>query len=107
MSSRDLFLSVVTIGEIERGIERQRQMNPAFAESFAAWLDVVLRAYVERILPVSLPVARRWGRLSHQIGNKRLDLAIAATALEHGLVVATRNISDFVPTGVAVVNPFD
>src|SRR5205823_14344762 len=55
VSSRDLFLSVVTIGEIERGIERQRQMNPAFAESFAAWLDVVLRAYVERILPVSLP----------------------------------------------------
>jgi predicted nucleic acid-binding protein len=52
-------------------------------------------------------VARRWGRLSHQIGNKGLDLAVAATALEHGLIVATRNVSDFTPTGVSVINPFD
>lgn len=105
--SQDLFVSVVTIGEIERGIERQREMNPSFADDLAAWLDVVLRAYEGRILPVTVVVARRWGRLSHQIGNKGLDLTIAATALEHGLTVATRNVSDFTPTGVSVVNPFD
>jgi toxin FitB len=104
--SQDLFVSVLTVGEIERGIEQQRQLNPPFAESIAAWLDMILRAYDGRILAVDVAVARRWGRLSHRIGNKGLDLAIAATALEHGLTVVTRNVSDFEPTGVPVFNPF-
>jgi predicted nucleic acid-binding protein len=105
--SQDLFVSVLTIGEIERGIERQRHLNAPFAEDIAFWLDMILRAYEGRILAVDVAVARRWGRLSHRIGNKGLDLAIAATALEHGLTVATRNVSDFEPTGVATLNPFD
>jgi toxin FitB len=105
--SQHLFVSVLTVGEIERGIEQQRQTDPAFSKKLSAWLDMVLRAYEGRILPVTVAVARRWGRLSYRIGNKGLDLAIAATALEHGLTVATRNVSDFAPTGVAVVNPFD
>ena len=70
------------------------------------WLDTVLRTYERRILPVDIAVARRWGRLSQRIGNKGLDLAVAATALEHGLTVATRNVSDFEPTGVPVLDPF-
>jgi toxin FitB len=107
ISSQDLFISVVTIGEIERGIERQRQLEEPFAESLAAWLDTVLRTYGGRVLPVDIAVARRWGRLYQRIGKKGLDLAVAATALEHGLTVATRNISDFEPTGVAVLNPFE
>ena len=106
VSSQDLFISVVTIGEIERGIERQRQLNPQFATSLAAWLDVVLRTYEGRILPVDIAVARRWGRLSQQIGNRGLDLAIAATALENGLTVVTRNVADFERTGVSVLDPF-
>jgi toxin FitB len=106
VSSQDLFVSVVTIGEIERGIERQRQVNPQFAASLAAWLDVILRTYEGRILPVDIAIARRWGRLSHQIGNKGLDLAIAATALENGLAVVTRNVADFERTGVSVLDPF-
>ena len=55
----------------------------------------MLRTYEGRILAVDLAVARRWGRLSQQIGNRGLELAIAATALEHGLAVATRNVADF------------
>ena len=106
VSSQDLFVSVITIGEIERGIERQRQLDPPFAESLAVWVDTVLRTYEGRILPVDIAVARRWGRLTQQIGNKGLDLAVAATALEHGLTVVTRNVSDFEPTGVSVLNPF-
>jgi predicted nucleic acid-binding protein len=105
--SEDFFISVVTIGEIERGIERQREINPSFGDDLAVWLDVILRNYEGRILPVTVAVARRWGRLSNLIGNKGLDLAVAATALEHGLIVATRNVSDFTPTGVSVINPFD
>jgi toxin FitB len=105
--STDLFVCTITIGEIELGIERQRTINPAFARALADWLDVTLRAYGERVLPLTVGIVRRWGRLAAQLGNKQLDLAIAATALEHGLVVVTRNVSDFQPTGVPVLNPFE
>lgn len=103
----DLFLSVVSIGEIERGIERQRTANPEFAAALMLWLDQVLGVYADRILPFDLAAARRWGVLSAQLGNDGADLQIAATALEHGLTVATRNVSDFGPTGVPVFNPFE
>jgi len=107
VNAADLFLSVVTIGEIELGISRQQHLNPVFAQQLADWLDLTLRAYGERILPLTVGIARRWGRLAAQLGNKQLDLAIAATALEHGLTVVTRNVSDFEPTGVPILNPFD
>jgi predicted nucleic acid-binding protein len=103
----DLFLSVITISEIELGIERQRPLNPGFAQNLSDWLDITLRVYGERILPLTIGIARRWGRLAAQLGNKQLDLAIASTALEHDLTVVTRNVSDFEPTGVSILNPFD
>jgi len=103
----DLFVSVVTIGEIERGISRQRATDPDFAAALAAWLDRVLALYGERVVPFDLQIARRWGQLSAALGNDSADLMISATALEHGLTVVTRNVSDFEPTGVATLNPFD
>jgi predicted nucleic acid-binding protein len=102
----DLFLSVISIGEIERGIARQRTTDPGFAGALAVWLDRVLALYGERVLPFDLQTARRWGALSAALGNNSADLMIAATALEHGLTVVTRNASDFEPTGVAVLDPF-
>jgi predicted nucleic acid-binding protein len=102
----DLFLSVISIGEIERGIARQRATDPGFADALAAWLDRVLTLYGERIVPFDLRTARRWGALSAAHGNDSADLMIAATALENGLTVVTRNVSDFEPTGVAVLDPF-
>jgi predicted nucleic acid-binding protein len=102
----DLFLSVISIGEIERGIGQQRATNPRFADSLASWLDGVLAVYGERVLSFDMQAARRWGAMSAALGNDSADLMIAATALEHGLTVVTRNVSDFEPTGVAVVNPF-
>ena len=101
-----LFLSAVTIGEIERGIERQRGADAAFAEALESWLDRTVSIYGNRILPVDAAIARRWGRLSARVGHDGADLLIAATALEHGLTVVTRNIRHFKPTGVAVVDPF-
>lgn len=103
----ELFLSVITIGQIERVIARQRARDPDFAVALAAWLDRVLVLYGERILPVDLQIARRWGLLSAALGNDSADLVISATALEHGLTVVTRNVSDFAPTGVATLNPFN
>ena len=104
--SSDLYLSVVTIGEIERGIERQLTRDPEFASALSDWLDRVLAWYGDRILQVDLPTARRWGRLTAVLGHEGADLLIAATALERGLTVVTRNVSHFQPTGVPVLNPF-
>ena len=101
----DIYLSVVTVGEIERGIARQRKGDPGLAELLGAWLDSLLRLYKERILPVDAPVGRRWGRLAGEHGHGSAYLLIAATALEHGLTVVTRNTRHFEPTGVPVLNP--
>jgi toxin FitB len=101
-----IFLSAVTIGEIERGIVRQRAKDPAFAEALESWLARTILIYRDRILPVDTNIARRWGQLSARIGNDGADLLIAATALEHDLTVITRNVRHFEPTGVAVADPF-
>ena len=101
----DLYLSVVSIGEIERGIARARPRDPAFARSLAGWLDTLLALYAERILAVDLLAARRWGRLTGAIGHESADLLIAATAIEKGLTVVTRNVRHFEPTGVPVLDP--
>jgi len=102
----DCFLSVVSIGEIERGIARRRATDPSFATQLAGWLDQLLRLYGDRLLPMEVGVARRWGQLSASIGHDGADLLIAATALEHGLTVVTRNLKHFQATGVATLNPW-
>ena len=102
----DLYLSVVTIGEIERGITQQQRRDLAFARDLVRWLDRVLALYGDRVLSVDLPTARRWGQLSATLGHAGADLLVAATALEHGLVVVTRNVRHFEPAGVQVLNPF-
>ncbi|MDP2809570.1 MAG: type II toxin-antitoxin system VapC family toxin [Rhodocyclaceae bacterium] len=101
-----LYLSVVTLGEIERGIEKRRGQDPAFADALAAWQENMARLYADRILPVTPIIARRWGRLSAQLGHDGANLLIAATALAHGLTVVTRNTGHFEPTGAPVINPF-
>ncbi|RIZ68304.1 MAG: type II toxin-antitoxin system VapC family toxin [Methylococcales bacterium] len=103
INSLDVYISVVTIGEVERGITQQRRNNPEFAEDLQRWLDTILHRYQQRILPLSISIAKRWGRLSGELGHNSADLMIAATALEHNLIVATRH---FEPTQVGLINPY-
>ena len=100
----EVFISVVSLGEIERGIHRAA--DRVFAVELAAWLEALIRFYADRILPVTPDIARRWGRLSAELGHDGADLLIAATAASHRLTVATRNLRHFKPAGVMLVDPF-
>ena len=102
----DVYLSVVTVAEIERGIARQLPQDPTFARELATWLERTLATFTDRLLGVDVPTARRWGRLSATLGHQGADLLIAATALQHGLTVVTRNTRHFHPTGAPILNPF-
>ena len=102
-----LFVSVVSLGEIERGAEKQRALNPDFATALFRWLEVLQNNFADRILPVTPAIARKWGALSAQLNHDGVDLLIAATAITHDLAVATRNAKHFTLTGVKVVNPWE
>ncbi|MCR9151680.1 MAG: type II toxin-antitoxin system VapC family toxin [Rhodobacteraceae bacterium] len=105
-SEAELFLSAITLGEIERGIRLQEARNPGFAADLRAWLDRTMLLFADRILPFGATEARVWGRLSAEIGHPGADLMIAATALTHGATVVTGNAADFVATGVRLETPF-
>jgi predicted nucleic acid-binding protein len=105
--AESLFISVVSIGELERGIEKARKSDVVFATELEQWLETLLSLYADRILQVSANAARLWGRLSAKLGHDGADLLIAATALTHGLTVVTRNVKHFVATGVRVFDPYD
>jgi predicted nucleic acid-binding protein len=105
--AQTLFLSVLTLGEIRKGIESladgERRLR------LLDWLEVELPAFFSgRILPLDLPVADRWGRLMADAGRPlpAIDSLLAATALHHGLRLVTRNAKDFDSSGLDVINPW-
>jgi toxin FitB len=100
-----LFISAVTVGEIQAGIEITRGQDAAKAKEIEDWLDAVAESY--GVLPGDAPVLRRWAQLMHRRPDHHIeDALIAATALVRGLTVVTRNVDDFEPFGVPLVNPF-
>ena len=101
------FLSVITIGELRRGIEviRHRRDN-AQAEQLEQWFSVILSDYQAHILPVDADVTQLWGKLRVPHPENELDKLIAATALIYDLTVVTRNVTHFAGTGVKLHNPF-
>jgi toxin FitB len=101
-----VFLSTMTVGEIEAGIERQRNTHPEFASKLEDWLALTERQFARNILPVTPMIAKLWGRLCVQTGNKGIDNLIAATALCHNLMIITRNVRHFEPTGARIFDPF-
>jgi predicted nucleic acid-binding protein len=103
---QDLYLTAVTIGELERGLELKKRHGPGAAADLEAWFHATLAAFFDRVIPFGREEARLWGRLSAVIGNHGTDMQIAATALACGATVATGNVRHFRPTGVAIINPF-
>ena len=104
---KSLFISVVTISEIQRGIALQRNQDAPFAERLQHWLDEMMRNYGDRVLPVTPQIACRWGELTALVGHDGADVVIAATALQHGLSVVTLNERHFSPFSVPVLNPYN
>jgi len=105
-SDHELYVSVVSIGEIARGVAQQDRQDKEFARSLRQWLDKLLLLYSERVLPVDIPIAKKWGELSVQAHNSGADILLAATAFEHKLTVITRNEKHFIQTGVKTINPW-
>lgn len=100
-----LFLSAVTLGEMQAGIERTRRHDASKASEIEAWLDQLAASY--QILPMDIACFREWGRVMDRKPDNLLeDAMIAATARVHGLIVATRNEADFRQLGVRILNPF-
>ena len=103
----DLYLSVVTIGELRQGVERIRHRGDRKqAQLLERWLNQISRAYADAILPIDEETAHVWGRLRVPKPECPLHKQIAATALIHDLTVVTRNTEHFAPTGVRLKNPF-
>ena len=107
VSSSSLFISAITVLELETGILLVERKDPQQGAVLRSWLNThVLPAFSERTLPVDVAVALRCARLHVPDPSSDRDALIAATALVHGMTVVTRNVADFSPTGVDVVNPF-
>ena len=102
------FISVITLLEVEQGVLRKERQDPAQGAKLRIWLDNAVRPnFSERILPVTETVALRCARLHVPDKKPERDALIAATALVHDLAVVTRNVKDFSPMTVAVLNPWD
>lgn len=107
VSDADLFISVLTAGEIRKGIESVRPRDPRKAERLERWLTELEQFYAERILPVDARVADIWGRICAIRSVPTVDSLLAATAMVHDMTLVTRNTSDVDGLGASVLNPFE
>lgn len=105
IADKDLFISAVTLAELQSGVELVRENDAVKASEIEAWLDRV--AQTLNVLPMDAAAFRCWARLMHRRSDDLIeDAMIAATAVVHDLTVVTRNIRDFEGFGVRLLNPF-
>lgn len=104
--SEDLFLSVLTFGELRKGVMSKRQSDVSSSESLGRWVDGLEAIFADRILPINAAIARRWGEISGERPLPVIDTLIAATAIDHGLTLVTRNVRDVESSGAALLNPW-
>ena len=103
----DLYLSVLTLGEVRRGIALLERRDPVQAEVYEAWLATVHRDYADRIIPIDAEVAEEWGSINASGTVPVVDGLMAATARVRNMTFVTRNTSDVARTGVRLLNPFE
>ena len=101
-----LFLSVLTLGELRKGVAAKRRTDPTAADQLGAWVDGIETTFADRLLPIDAATSRRWGELSAGRNIPVIDTLIAATAITHGLTLVTRNTRDVESTGVPLVDPW-
>jgi predicted nucleic acid-binding protein len=106
LADEEIFISVLTVGEIRRGIESIRRRDPDSAAALDGWLARVVEAHRDRIIQIDRAVAEEWARLNVPDPLPVVDGLLAATAKVAGLTLATRNVADIEGTGVAIFNPF-
>ena len=103
----ELYLSVLTLGEIRSGIDRLQGRDPVQADVFTRWLGELRTRFAGRILAVDSRIADHWGQLNALTSRNTVDSLIAATADVHELTVVTRNTKDFQGCGVPLLNPWE
>jgi predicted nucleic acid-binding protein len=101
-----IYLSVVTLGEIMKGIALKLRADVRAAAALMAWLEQLRHDHNDRIFPVSDRIALEWGRLDAERPRGMADGLIAATAVVHTKIIVTRNAGDFSDTGIPVINPW-
>lgn len=106
LADEEIFLSVLTIGEIRRGVESVRRRDPDSAAALDRWLALLSEAHADRILPINHAIAEEWGRMNVPDPLPVVDSLLAATARVLGLTLVTRNVADVKDTGVELVDPF-
>lgn len=103
---RGWYLSVLTLGEIRKGVEKVRPRDPERAAAFDRWLEALYRQFAGRLVKIDAAIAEEWGRLNAGDPRPTVDSLIAASARVRGLAVVTRNTADFESLGVSLVNPW-
>ncbi|MEI6340137.1 MAG: type II toxin-antitoxin system VapC family toxin [Verrucomicrobiota bacterium] len=101
-----MFLSVVTLGEIRKGIERLRPRDSSQAHGLELWLGRLKKQFAGKLLPITPEISDRWGRMQRGRPLPIVDSLLGATAIEHDLTLVTRNETDFAGLGIRVLNPF-
>lgn len=107
VDAEDLYLSVLVLGEVRRGIERLRRRDTLQAAMFEGWLAQLRRDYADRIVPITAEIAEEWGRLNVPDPLPAIDGLMAATARVRGMTLVTRNTADLARTDVPLLNPFE